>query len=41
VFRFDKFMDTVVKVMTRRDQVPSRAYEQTLHDLHAHATGGA
>ncbi|MHC5045520.1 MAG: putative sugar nucleotidyl transferase [Planctomycetota bacterium] len=25
VFRFDKFMDTVVKVMTRRDQVPSRA----------------
>ena len=40
VFRFDKFMDTVVKVMTRRDQVPSRAYEQALRDLHALAAGG-
>ncbi|MHC5007805.1 MAG: putative sugar nucleotidyl transferase [Planctomycetota bacterium] len=40
VFRFDKFMDTAVKVMTRRDQVPSRAYEQLLHDLHTNATVG-
>jgi UDP-N-acetylglucosamine diphosphorylase/glucosamine-1-phosphate N-acetyltransferase len=41
VFRFDKFMDTVVTVMTRRDQVPSRPYEQALRDLHERATAGA
>jgi UDP-N-acetylglucosamine diphosphorylase/glucosamine-1-phosphate N-acetyltransferase len=41
VFGFDKFMDTAVKAMTRRDQVPSRPYEQALRDLHERATAGA
>jgi UDP-N-acetylglucosamine diphosphorylase/glucosamine-1-phosphate N-acetyltransferase len=41
VFRFDRFMDTVVKVMTRRDQVPSPAYEQALRALHERAGAAA
>jgi UDP-N-acetylglucosamine diphosphorylase/glucosamine-1-phosphate N-acetyltransferase len=41
VFRFDKFMDTAVKVMTRRDQVPSRAYEGALRELHERTSSRA
>jgi UDP-N-acetylglucosamine diphosphorylase/glucosamine-1-phosphate N-acetyltransferase len=41
VFRFDKFMNTAVKAMTRRDQVPSAAYEQALRGLHERAGGRA
>jgi UDP-N-acetylglucosamine diphosphorylase/glucosamine-1-phosphate N-acetyltransferase len=41
VYRFDKFMDTAAKVMTRRDQVPSRAYEEALRELHERSCSGA
>ncbi len=34
-------MDTAVKMMTRRDQVPSRAYEQVLRELHEGVSSGA
>jgi UDP-N-acetylglucosamine diphosphorylase/glucosamine-1-phosphate N-acetyltransferase len=37
IYRFDEFMRMAVRVMTRRDQVPSNAYEQVLRELHARA----
>jgi UDP-N-acetylglucosamine diphosphorylase/glucosamine-1-phosphate N-acetyltransferase len=41
VYRFDELMRMVVKVMTRRDQVPSRAYEAVLRGLHDRAVAPA